>query len=90
MGKTNDSVEVFSPVINGVVKNYEYCIELLTYLFKKVEYRKKKDNVVVLVNCALSREEKQNYLSLFHEVGFREVTLVPTVVCTCLGAGKNI
>ncbi len=90
MGKTNDSVEVFSPVINGVVKNFEYCVELLEHLFKKVDFKRKKDNVIVLVNCALSLEEKKTYLSLFHTVGFKEVVLVPTVVCTCLGAGKNI
>ncbi len=89
MGKTNDSVEVFSPVINGVVKNYEYCLELLIRLFKKVEY-KKKDGVIVLVNVGLNEDEKKTYLNLLHDVGFKEVILVPTVVCTCLGAGKNI
>ncbi len=89
MGKTNDSVEVFSPVINGVVKNYEYCKELLIHLFKKVEF-KRKDGVIVLVNVGLSKEEKMTYLNLLHNVGFKEVVLVPTVVCTCLGAGKNI
>lgn len=89
MGKTNDSVEVFSPVINGVVKNYEYCLELLQHLFKKVQY-KKKDGVIVLVNVGLNKDEKKTYLNLLHDVGFKEVVLVPTVLCTALGSGKNI
>lgn len=90
MGKTNDAVEVFSPISNGIVKNVAYCQKLLEYFFEKVGYRKKHDNVMVLVNCGLTETEKKAYLSLLHSVGFKEVVLVPTVLCTCLGAGKNI
>ncbi len=90
MGKTDDSVEVFSPIVNGVIVNYEYCQKLLEYFFKKVEYRKKRENVMVLVNCALSNEDRNLYQKLLHSVGFKEVALVPSVMCACLGVGKNI
>ena len=90
MGKTNETVEVFSPVSNGLIKNYEYCQRLLEYLFKKVGFKKNRDNVMVLVNCALSEEEKRQYLTLLHSIGFKEVALVPAVLCSCIGAGKNI
>lgn len=90
MGKTNETVEVFSPVSNGLIKNYEYCQRLLEYLFKKVGFKKNRDNVMVLVNCALSEEEKKQYRSLLHSIGFKEVVLVPAVLCSCIGAGKNI
>ncbi len=89
MGKTNEDVEVFSPVSNGIIENYEYCQRLLEYFFKKVEYRRR-ENVMVLINCGLSDGDKRQYLNLLHSIGFKEVVLVPTVLCTCLGAGKNI
>ncbi len=90
MGKTTDAVEVFSPVSNGLIKNFEYCQKLLEYFFNKVEYKKRRENVIVLVNCGLGENEKKEYLRLLHAVGFKEVKLVPTTVCSCLGAGKNI
>lgn len=89
MGKTNENVEVFSPVSNGVIENYEYCQRLLEHLFKKVGY-KKRENVMVLVNCALTEEQKRQYQNLLHSIGFKEVALVPSVICSCVGAGKNI
>ncbi|MBO5021889.1 MAG: rod shape-determining protein [Clostridia bacterium] len=90
MGKTHDGVEVFSPISNGEIINYEYLKELLLYFLAKVEFKKNRDSCIVLVNCGLNEEEKNNFLSIMHEVGFREVYLVPTIICTCIGAGKNI
>ncbi len=90
MGKTHDGVEVFSPISNGEIINYEYLKELLLYFLAKVEFKKNRDSCIVLVNCGLNEEEKNNFLNLMHEVGFREVYLVPTIICTCIGAGKNI
>lgn len=90
MGKTKDEVEVFSPISNGKIINYEYCLELLEYFFKKIEYKKNRDNIVVLVSCALNYADKKLYRDLLHNVGFKEVALIPTAVCTCVGAGKNI
>lgn len=90
MGKTNDAVEVFSPISNGRIINYEYLKELLVYFFNKVEFKKKSDSVLVLVNCGLEDKEKEKFMSLLYEIGFKEVTLIPTVFCSCVGAGKNI
>ncbi len=90
MGKTHDGVEVFSPISNGEIINYEYLKELLLYFLEKVDFKKNRDSCIVLINCGLNEEEKRNFLNLMHEVGFREVHLVPTIICTCIGAGKNI
>lgn len=90
MGKTHDEVEIFSPISNGQINNFEYCQRLLEYFFKKVDYKKNSGNIVVLVGCGLSYEDKKTYRDLLHKVGFKEVALVPTAVCTCVGAGKNI
>ena len=50
MGRTNDSVEVFSPVSNGQINNYEYLKALLEYFFAKLDFKKKRDSIMVLVN----------------------------------------
>ncbi len=90
LGKTNDSVEVFSPISNGEINNYEYMKQLLIYFLKKVDFKKNKDSCMVLVNCGLEEKDRQTFLNLMYEIGFREVYLIPTIFCTCLGAGKNI
>ena len=90
MGKTGENVEIFSPIVNGKVSNYQYLKELLKYFFDKLETRKKGENIIALVNCAISQEDKTVLKNLLNEVGFREVGLVPTVICSCVGAGKNI
>lgn len=90
LGKTHDGVEVFSPISNGKIINYEYLKQLLIYFFEKLDFKKKRDSIVVLINCGLSEEEKESFLNLMYEIGFKEVQLVPTVLCSLLGAGKNI
>lgn len=90
MGKTNDSVEVFSPVSNGQIKNYEYTKALLRYFFEKLDFKKNRDSVMVLINCGLSEKDKDTFLTIMYEIGFKEVLLIPTVLCSCIGAGKNI
>ena len=90
MGKTGENVEIFSPIINGQVSNYEYLKELINYFFDKIEIKRKKENIIALVNCAINEKEKTNLRNLLNAVGFGEVALVPTVICSCVGAGKNI
>lgn len=90
LGKTNDSVEVFSPISNGEIINYEYLKQLLIYFLEKVEFKKNRESCIVLVNCGLEDEARENFLHLMYEIGFKEVYLIPTILCTCLGAGKNI
>lgn len=90
IGKTSENVEIFSPIINGQVSNYEYLKELLNYFFDKIETKRKRENIVALVNCAIENNDKTILKNLLNEIGFREVALVPTVICSCIGAGKNI
>ena len=90
LGKTNDSVEVFSPISNGEIINYEYLKELLLYFLEKVDFKKNRESCMLLVNCGLVEQNRQNFTNLMHEIGFKEVYLVPTVLCSCIGSGKNI
>ena len=90
LGKTNDSVEVFSPISNGEIINYEYLKEFLIYCFSKLDFKRKRDSIVVLINVGLNQKNKDLLLSLIYEIGFKEVMLIPAVVCSLIGAGKNI
>lgn len=90
LGKTSDSVEVFSPISNGEIINYEYLKQLLLHFLAKVDFKKNRDSVMVLINCGLEDKSRETFLTLMYEIGFREVYLVPTVFCSCIGAGKNI
>ena len=90
VGKTSENVEIFSPIVNGQVNNYTYLKELLIYFFQKLETKTKKENIIALVNCAIEDKDKVVLKNLLNEIGFREIALVPTVLCSCIGAGKNI
>lgn len=90
LGKTNDNVEIFSPIINGKIKNYEYLKLLLEYFFDKVGHKRKKDGLLCLVNLGLSSDERNKFISLLYELEFKEVSLIPTIVCSCIGAGKSV
>ena len=54
------------------------------------DFKKKNDSVVVLTDCALADEDKELFLNLMYEIGFKRAELVPTVLCALIGAGKNI
>lgn len=89
-GKTGDSVEVFSPISNGKIINYEYLKQLLIYYFSKLDFKKNRESCLVLINCGLDNNERDNFLNLMHEIGFKDVVLIPTIICSLIGAGKNI
>lgn len=87
--KTLDEVEVFNPMANGVIENFEYAYLMLLTFFKKIKY-KKSSNILVLTACGLSSEEKDKYYALFEKLGFNEVSLIPSVLCALVGQNVNI
>lgn len=88
--KTPESVEVFNPISNGVIENFEYAQIMLKYFLDKVGFKKNKFNVLVLVHCGITKEEKKLFRRLFEDVGFLEVDFLPSILCSAYGAGKNI
>ena len=88
--KTSESVEVFNPISNGVIENYEYAQVLLKYFLKKINFKKNRSNAIVLVHCGITNEEKKLYRRLFEDVGFLDIGFLPSVLCSAYGAGKNI
>lgn len=89
-GKTSESVEVFSPISNGKIINYEYLKQLLIYFFEKLDFKKNRESCLVLINCALEKQERDNFFHLMYDIGFKDVVLIPTIICSLIGAGKNI
>lgn len=90
LGKTSESVEVFSPISNGKIINYEYLKQLLLYYLEKLDFKKNRESCLVLINCAIEDEEKEKFLNLMYDIGFKDVVLIPTIICSLIGAGKNI
>ena len=90
LGRTGDSVEVFSPVSNGQIKNYEYLKALLIYFFQKLDFKKKWDSILVLVNCGLSEKDKDTFRAILYDIGFKQVVLIPSAICSAIGVGKNV
>lgn len=88
--KTPESVEVFNPISNGVIENYEYAQIMLKYFLDKVGFKKNRSNAIMLVHCGISSEEKKLYRRLIEDVGFLDVDFLPSVLCSAYGAGKNI
>lgn len=87
--KTLDEVEVFNPIANGVIENFEYTLIMLSCFLKKIKY-KKASNILVLIPCGLTGEEKKKYYELFDKLGFNEISLIPAVLCSLLGCNVNI
>ncbi len=87
--KTTDDVEVFNPMANGVIENFEYAQIMLQTFLKKVGFRKGA-NVICLIPCGLSKDDQEKYYSLFEKLGFNEVLLIPSVICSLIGQGVNV
>lgn len=87
--KTTDDVEIFNPMANGVIENFEYAQIMLQTFLKKLNYRKGA-NVVCLIPCGLTKDDQNKYYSLFEKLGFNEVLLIPSVICSLIGQGVNV
>ncbi len=90
VGKTKDNVEIFTPLVSGDHSNFEYSVVLLKHFLSKVGFRPYEDNALFIVPCGLSSHEKENILNVCEAVNLGNVTLIPSVICSCVGAGRNI
>lgn len=90
VGKTKDNVEIFTPVVSGEHSNFEYSVVLLKYFLSKVGFRPHEDNALFVIPCGLSVREKENILNVCEAANLGYVYLVPSVLCSCVGAGRNI
>lgn len=90
VGKTQDNVEIFTPVPSAGGSNFEYSTVLLKHFLSKVGFKAFEDNAIFLVPCGLTTPEKENILSVCEAANLGFVALVPSVLCSCVGAGRNV
>ncbi len=90
VGKTKDNVEIFTPIVSGEHSNFEYSAILLKAFLQKVGYKPFEDNAIFIVPCGISVREKENILKVCEAVELGYVALVPSVLCSCVGEGRNI
>ncbi|MBQ8845216.1 MAG: rod shape-determining protein [Clostridia bacterium] len=90
IGKTDDRVEIFTPISNGVITNYQYAVVLLKSFLKKVGFKDNVDNILFLAPSGLTIREKEKLMKLCEDAGALNVALVPSVICSSIGAGRNI
>lgn len=90
VGKTKESVEIFTPSVFGDHSNYEYSVILLKYFIEKVGFHPYEDNVLFIVPCGLTAKEKENIFKVCEGANLGQVELVPSVLCSCIGQGRSI
>lgn len=90
IGKTGDNIEIFTPVVYGENSNYDYSVVLLRYFLDKVDFKPFIDNAIFIIPCGITADEKEKILNVCDGVELGDVELVPSVICSCLGAGRNV
>ncbi len=90
VGKTKENVEIFTPSASGEHSNYEYSVILLKHFLSKVGFHEYEDNALFIVPCGLSTREKENILNVCEGANMGYVELIPSVLCSCIGQGRNI
>ncbi|MBP3431309.1 MAG: rod shape-determining protein [Clostridia bacterium] len=90
VGKTKENVEIFTPCASGEHSHFEYSVVLLKHFLGKVGFRAHEDNALFVVPCGLTAREKENILNVCDAVGLASVVLIPSVLCSCVGEGRNI
>ncbi len=90
VGKTKENVEIFTPCAYGENSNYEYSVILLKHFLSKVGFKSFEDNALFIIPCGLTAHEKENILNVCEGANLGNVALIPSVLCSCIGEGRNI
>lgn len=88
IGKTNNSIEVFFPIVEGVITNFQLAKLMLKEFLKKVApsgFGKPKKRVVFIHACGLTREEKNKIRDLAYALNITSAALIPCGVCALIG-----
>ncbi len=89
-GKTKENVEIFTPIVSGDHSNFEYSVVLLKHFLNKVGFKAYEDSAIFVIPCGLSAHEKENILNVCESANLGHVELIPSVLCSCVGEGRNI
>lgn len=93
IGKTNDSISVFSPISQGAVQYQDLAVLMIKGFLKKVFPVKTLGSnikVVLSVPLGLSPAEKKQLEVTCYKAGIADVFIVPDVIAYCYGSGIDI
>lgn len=93
IGKTNDSISVFSPISQGAVQYQDLAVLMLKGFLKKIFPTRTFGNnikVVLSVSLGLSPAEKKQLEVTCFKAGIADVYIVPDVISYCYGSGIDI
>ncbi len=93
LGKTDDSVIIFSPINAGEIVNLDYAIIELKYFFKKLKIKTNFLNrlkIVMSIPTAINDEQKEKYYAMCKALKAKEIALVPQIMCCAIGEKINI
>lgn len=88
IGKTNNSIEVVFPIVEGVIHNFQLAKLMLKEFLKKVAptgFGKPRRRVIFMYPCGLTKEEKNRIRDLAYALNITTVSLVPASVCALIG-----
>ena len=88
IGKTNESVDIISPVIESEIVNFNMCKLMLKTFLDKVAPSglfKKRNKVVFILPCGISKIEKKKFIQLAYALNINVVGLIPASVCALIG-----
>lgn len=92
MGKTPGHVEVYRPLRDGVITNFEVTEAMLSYFIKKVHDRSTfiRPRVVIAVPSGITQVEKRAVIDSATSAGVREVYLIEQPMAAAIGAGLPV
>ena len=84
-------VQVVRPIENGVIVDMESAAIMLKKFLEKIDEIKffKKPNILFLVPCGLTVEEKNDYRNLAYLLGISNVDVMPSVLASMIGLNIN-
>ena len=88
IGKTNNSIEVVFPIVEGVIHNFQLAKLMLKEFLKKVAptgFGKPRRRVVFIHSCGLTKEEKNKIRDLAYALNITSIALIPAGVCALVG-----
>lgn len=88
IGKTNESLEIVSPILESEIVNFNMCkIMLKTFLDKVAPSGlfKKHNRVVFILPCGMNRTEQKKFFQLAYALNISVVGLIPASVCGLIG-----
>lgn len=93
IGRTSESVTVYSPIANGVIQYEDLAVLMLKGFLKKIFPNKgfgQNIKAIVCTPLGITPEEKKQFEIVCFKSGIAEVFLVPDILCYAIGGGVNI